>query len=106
MAVYTAPRAEIDRFMQQEPGSRQEEMRSENEKWERWAKQHRPNIVDRGTMFGANRHVTPQGAEDRRNELIGYSIVRADSYDAATKVFEGHPVFEVQGGSVELMRLL
>lgn len=81
-------------------------MRSENEKWEKWAVQHRPNIVDRGTMFGMNKHVTPEGAQDRRNELIGYSIVQANSYDDATEVFEGHPVFELPGGSVELMRLL
>ena len=42
-----------------------------------------------------------------RNELAGYTIVRAESHEAAAKLFENHPHFTVfPGERVEIMEVL
>jgi hypothetical protein len=41
------------------------------------------------------------------NEIGGYTIVRADSHEAAAKLFENHPHFTIfPGESVEIMPVL
>jgi hypothetical protein len=48
-----------------------------------------------------------QGIEDTENLLVAYVVVRAESHEAATKLFEGHPHFTIfPGDSVEIMECL
>ena len=45
--------------------------------------------------------------EDISNLMSAYTVVRAESHDAAAKMFEGHPHFTIfPGDSVEVMPVL
>ncbi len=44
---------------------------------------------------------------DIKNAMTGYVIVRAESHEAAAKLFENHPHFSIfPGESVEIMECL
>ena len=44
---------------------------------------------------------------DTKNNMSGYVVVRAESHDAAARMFENHPHFAIfPGDSVEIMECL
>lgn len=106
MAVYLATRAEIDKFMAQSEEERTKSVADDMAKWRAWNEAHKADLVDEGTMFGKTKRITAGGASDAKNEMTGYSIVQAASYDDAVKLFDGHPYLEFPGSSIELMECL
>lgn len=75
--------------------------------WGRWGEKHAAAIVDRGSPLGKTKRTSPDGIEDIKNVMAGYVIVRAESHEAAAKLFEQHPHFSIfPGDSVEIMECL
>ena len=75
--------------------------------WKAWAEKHRAAIVEMGGPLGKTKKVSERGIEDITNLMSAYTIVRADSHDAAAKLFEDHPHFtNFPGDSVEVMPVL
>lgn len=72
--------------------------------WMAWAKRAETNLVELGSPLGETALLrgTPNGA----GFIGGYSVVRAESLDAAKKVFDGHPHFEAPGASIELLEVV
>src|SRR3984893_8827793 len=72
-----------------------------------WVEQHQAAIVGMGGPLGKTKKVTQRGIEDTSNEMGAYMVVRADSHEAAAKLFENHPHFTIfPGESVEVMPVL
>ena len=60
-----------------------------------------------GGPLGKTKKVTPGGVADTRNELGAFMVIRADSHEAAARLFEKHPHFTIfPGDSVEIMPVL
>jgi hypothetical protein len=60
-----------------------------------------------GGPLGKTKKVSQRGVEDTSNEMGAYMVVRADSHEAAAKLFEGHPHFMIfPGERVEIMPVL
>jgi hypothetical protein len=77
------------------------------EAWMRWGKTHAAAIVDQGAPLGKTKRASPEGIESIKNVMVGYVIVRAESHEAAAKLFEDHPHFTIfPGDSVEIMECL
>jgi hypothetical protein len=75
--------------------------------WKAWAEKHQAAIVGMGGPLGKTKQVSQRGIEDTSNELGAYMVVRADSHEAAAKLFERHPHFTIfPGESVEIMPVL
>ena len=75
--------------------------------WKAWADKHHAAIVGMGGPLGKTKKVSERGIEDITNLMSAYTIVRADSHDAAAKLFENHPHFTIfPGDSVEVMPIL
>ena len=75
--------------------------------WKAWAEKHHAAIVSMGGPLGKTKKVTQHGIEDTSNEMTGYTVVRADSHEAAAKLFEKHPYFMIfPGESIEIMPVL
>jgi hypothetical protein len=75
--------------------------------WKAWVDKHQSAIVGMGGPLGKTKRVTGQGIEDVSNQLSGYTIVRAASHEAATKLFEKHPHFtNFPGECIEIMPVL
>lgn len=57
-----------------------------------WDEAHREVIVYDGGPLGPTRRIDDAGAVGEIvNELTVFMVVRADSHEAATRLFEGHP---------------
>jgi hypothetical protein len=75
--------------------------------WKAWIEKHHAAIVAMGGPVGKTKKITPRGVEDVSNEISGFIVVRADSHEAAAKLFENHPQFTIfPGESVEVMPVM
>lgn len=75
--------------------------------WKSWMEKHHAAIVGMGGPLGKTKKVTQHGVEDTGNDMGAYMVVRADSHEAAARLFEKHPHFTIfPGESVEIMPVL
>ncbi|HUK60338.1 MAG TPA: YciI family protein [Stellaceae bacterium] len=75
--------------------------------WNGWMEQHQAAIVGVGGPLGKTKRVSGTGIEDATNMLSAYTIVRAESHEAAAKLFESHPFFAIfPGEAVEIMPVM
>jgi hypothetical protein len=75
--------------------------------WQEWMAAHQAVLVDTGGPLGKTKAVTTQGISDIRNQMAAYVIIRAESHDAAARLFENHPHFAIfPGDAVEIMECL
>ena len=109
MAIYTGSPQAIEGYAKRFPN---EEARKANDKkgmdaWMKWAKEHEGSIADGGTPLGKTKRVTKDGIADVRNNVAAYTIVEAESQEAAARMFLDHPHFTIfPGDGVEIMECL
>jgi hypothetical protein len=71
--------------------------------WNDWFEKVGQAMVDGGNPFGPSRSIATDGTatDGGASGMTGYSIVQADSLDAATELGKGCPVL-ASGGTVEV----
>ena len=109
LAVYTGSEASLKASGWYELGEAQQQARQKRgvEAWGCWVETNRDAIVETGAPLGKTLRVSRQGVESITNALSAFTIVRADSHEAAARMFEGHPHFTVfPGDAVEIMECL
>lgn len=109
MAVYIGTATALEKFQQrfQDPEQCKAQEKAGIEAWRKWAGAHQESIVDIGTSLGKTKRISAQDISDIRNNLVAYTIVQAESHEAAAKLFENHPHFTIfPGDSVEVMECL
>jgi len=75
--------------------------------WKAWVEKHQAALVAMGGPLGKTKKVDASGIADISNELGAFTVVRADSHEAAAKMFENHPHFSIfPGERVEIMPVL
>jgi len=75
--------------------------------WGKWQTDHQAVLVDGGGPLGRTKSTSKSGVADMRNAVGGYTIVEAESHEAAAKLFESHPHFMIfPGDRVETMEIL
>jgi len=75
--------------------------------WKAWVEKHHAALVEIGGPLGKTKKVDARGIEDVTNQMGAFAVVRADSHEAAAKLFEGHPHFAIfPGEAVEIMPVL
>jgi hypothetical protein len=75
--------------------------------WMAWVEKNRGAIEGMGGPLGKTKKVTQRGIEDVSNELSAFTVIRAESHEAAAKLFENHPHFAIfPGEAVEIMPVL
>jgi hypothetical protein len=83
---------------------RQEKQKSGAAAWGAWVQQHQASLVEMGGPLGKTKLVSANGTEDITNHLAAFTLVRAESHEAAAKLFEKHPHFTIfPGDGVEIM---
>lgn len=107
MAVYTGTpekRAQWEQLSERERAQREA---AGMKAWSEWGERHAAAIVDQGAPLGKTKRAAAGGVSDVRNNLAAYTIVRAESHDAAAKLFVNHPHFTIfPGDAVEIMECL
>jgi len=109
LAIYlgSAAAAERSKWSSLSEAQRQEKQAAGMKAWGDWMKTHEAAVVDTGGPLGKTKRAAPEGISDTKNALSGYVIVRAESHEAAARLFEGHPHFTIfPGDSVEIMECL
>ena len=77
------------------------------EGWIQWGKNHGRFILENGGPLGKTKKINPSGISDIRNYMAAYTIVEAESHEAAAKMFINHPHFSIfPGDSVEIMEVM
>jgi hypothetical protein len=75
--------------------------------WSAWMQKHADVLAFHGGPLGKTKRVTPEGIADFSNNLGGFVVVRAQSHEAAAKLFEKHPQFTIfPGEGVEVMPVM
>lgn len=75
--------------------------------WRGWVEQHQPVIVTMGGPLGKTKKASQTGIADISNQLSAFTVVRADSHEAAAAMFEKHPHFMIfPGDAIEIMPVL
>jgi len=75
--------------------------------WKAWVSKHQAAIVEMGGPLGKTKKIAQNGIEDVSNAMGAFTVIRADSHEAAAKMFENHPHFTLfPGESIEVMPVL
>ena len=75
--------------------------------WKAWLDKHHDAIVTMGGPLGKTKQVANGGIKDVSNAIGAFTVVRADSHEAAAKLFENHPHFAIfPGETIEIMPVL
>jgi hypothetical protein len=87
--------------------ARQKRMQEGMAAWKAWVEKHKAAIVVMGGPLGKTKKASEHGIADVSNLMSAYTVVRAESHDAAAKLFERHPHFTIfPGDAVEVMPVL
>ena len=75
--------------------------------WKAWVEKNQAAVQAMGGPLGKTKKVTERGIEDVTNEMGAFTVVRAESHEAAARLFEKHPHFTIfPGKSIEIMPVL
>lgn len=71
--------------------------------WMAWSERVGSGMVDFGTPLAGGVRVSPEGTTPATNEVVGYTILEADTLDAALELARAHPHLTMPGGcSIEV----
>jgi hypothetical protein len=88
-------------------GDRRAKEREGMAAWKAWVENNNAAIVSMGGPLGKTKKVTQRGIDDTSNDMGAFTVVHADSHEAAAKLFDKHPHFSIfPGDSVEIMPVL
>lgn len=102
LALYRMDMAAMQKMMaESSPEDRQKGM----DEWGAWMKAHTADFADMGGPVGKNMQVTKDGASEMSNDLGGYSVIQAESKEAAIQLLADNPHFSMPGATVDLMEV-
>ena len=78
------------------------------EKWKAWLAGLGDAMVNPGTPLGKSRTVSADGVSDDGgpNPLSGFSVVKADSIDAALEIARSCPFLEMETATIEVAEMM
>lgn len=100
--LYLAPPSVIEKIM---ATTTEEERKKDMDAWTQWMKNHKEDLVDPGAPLGKTKRVTFQGVVDVKNDVLGYSIVQADSHESAAELFADSPHLQMEGTTIDVMKI-
>jgi len=103
LAIYVAPVEGIDQMMKT---MTPEQGKADMESWTRWMDSKGDAFLDKGAPLGKTKRATPGKVDDARNGICGYSIVQAESHEAAADIFKDSPHFGLAGSYVEVLAIM
>jgi hypothetical protein len=104
LVLYLVPQQVMGDWAKTDPETRkpaEEKMRTD---WQRWMGEH-GEMVTFTEAAGKTKAVTSTGIADTKNDIMLYSIVEAESHEAAAKAFEDHPHLGIPQSSIQVMEV-
>jgi hypothetical protein len=107
LAVYTGTAASMARWLQHDEAERKRQEGLGLAAWGKWTTDHQAAVVELGGPVGKTKRVDATGVSDVSNAIAGYSVVQAETQQAAAELFLKHPHFTIfPGDSVEIMECM
>ena len=107
LAVFTGTPASMAKWKVLPEKERKEREAAGISAWHAWIEKNKKSIIEVGSPLGKTKNVSASGISDIRNNLTGYTVVQAESHEAAARLFENHPHFTIfPGDGVEVMECL
>jgi hypothetical protein len=97
-AIYLGTPAGMEKWKQQDEATRKQREQQGMKAWTDWGAKHKAAIVDMGSPLGKTKRADARGLSDTSNAMAAYTIVQAESHEAAAKIFENHPHFTIFPG--------
>ena len=101
MMVYKGEATDMSEMSEEEAGAVMA-------KWAEWMQGVGSALTDLGTPFGPSSSIVDNGSAGTAASLTGYTIVEADSMDAARALADGHPFLSEGKGdyAIDLYELM
>ena len=107
LAVYLGSPAAMAQWNALDDATKKAREKAGMQGWMKWANDNAGAIVGAGGPLGKTKRINARGIADIRNELAAFTVVQAESHEAAAKLFLNHPHFMLfPGDSVEVMEIL
>jgi len=104
MVLYMASGPEFEKMMK---NATPEQQKKGIDAWMKWMNANKTSIVEGGAPLGKTKRVDSNGVSNTKNEIGGYSVVQAESHDAATKIFgKDHPHLQMPGAWIEIVEIM
>jgi hypothetical protein len=104
LVLYLAPAAVLADWAKTDPTQRKVAEEKMQGGWRQWMKNHDRMLADQGGGVGKTKRISAKGLSDGKNDIMLYSIVEAQSHDAA-KAFENHPHLQIPEAFIEVMAI-
>ena len=104
IALYQIPASVMGDWAKTDLNTRkaaEEKMKAE---WQKWTSDN-ANVLKLTEACGKTKRITASGISDTRNDICLYTILEAESHEAAAKIFENHPHLQITQASIEVMAL-
>ncbi|HTQ99210.1 MAG TPA: hypothetical protein VMH83_04435, partial [Candidatus Acidoferrum sp.] len=98
LAVYTGSAAGTAAWNALPEAERQQRMGQGFAAWQKWLTDNKASIVEIGGPLSKTTLINKAGISDIRNNLSAFTIVQAESQQAAAKLFVNHPQFTLFPG--------
>jgi hypothetical protein len=59
--------------------------------------------VDLGAPLDRSTSVAPDSSTPNKSSITGYSVLQAESLEAAVALMEGHPHFQMPGATIQVL---
>ena len=106
-AIYLGTPAGREKWNKLDEATRKQREQQGIKAWQDWVTRNKAAIVDNGSPLGKTKRADASGIKDTTNQMAAWTIVQADSHDAAAKLFEKHPHFTIfPGEAIEIMECL
>ena len=107
LAVYTGSPEARAAWDQLPEAERQRREAAGMAAWRAWAAKHAAVISEMGGPLGRTKLVAKGGIADIRNAMAAWTVVQAESHEAAARLFVDHPHFTIfPGAGVEVMEVM
>ena len=103
LVLYMAPASTMEEWMKTDPEKRKADEEKMKKEWGEWMAAHKAMLSGMTAGAGKTKRVTTEGVVDVKNDIMLYSVVEADSNEAAAEAFKNHPHFGIPGASIEIM---
>lgn len=87
IVIYRAPQSWKEGMKNASP----EDMKKGMEPWMAWAERCGSGLVDMGAPLGNAHKMSKDNHGPSESDVVGYSILQAESWDEVGKMMDGHP---------------
>jgi hypothetical protein len=102
LVLFLTPPSVLEEWVKTPAEERAAAEKKMREDWDMWMAAH-ANMIKETVAGGVTKRVDASGVSDTKNDIMLYSVVEAESHEAAAKAFENHPHLGIPQATIEVM---